>query len=475
MRRTFSIASVDHGAGRAARNRCACRWRNSRSGDSARSECRGAGAARRSGSRLAADGRCGADRDRPGQAAADEETIVVTGLRRSLQSAQNIKRNSEQIVDAIVAEDIGKLPDIAVSDTAARIPGVQVERARRRGGQRAAPRPRRELFTTTYNGREIFTAETRSVALQDFPAGGIAAIEVFKTSTANLVEPGLAGLINVRSRRPFDFKGFEIAGSVWASLSQPVAGLEPNAQMLVSNRWDVGDGEFGALINFSYTRLHYQDSIRRHGFFVADLRRRPFARLAGDPLRRGRPQAALGQRRAAMASVADIELYVEGLWQGYREKVTDAMWAQPLWSCGDAATECRLSTTVPMSSAARSPIPAAATARRPRASRAPPSARRTPTIRRRRQATTPARLRISADLARTSSTFNLRAESIDYELNTNNYSVDWFTGLPGRIRADVRSRRASTRRTRQLQISRLLRGSSDRQGRRLAGPARFRI
>src|SRR3954466_12474797 len=60
--------------------------------------------------------------------AAGEETVVVTGLRRSLQSAQNLKRNSIQQIDAIVASDIGKLPDIAVSDTAARIPGVQVDR-----------------------------------------------------------------------------------------------------------------------------------------------------------------------------------------------------------------------------------------------------------------------------------------------------------------------------------------------------------
>src|SRR5689334_2156779 len=64
--------------------------------------------------------------DAPGTPAAapgtGENTIVVTGLRRSLQSARNIKRNSDQVVDAIVAEDIGKLPDITVSDTAARIP-----------------------------------------------------------------------------------------------------------------------------------------------------------------------------------------------------------------------------------------------------------------------------------------------------------------------------------------------------------------
>src|SRR5688500_11561149 len=192
------------------------------------------------------------------QAADEGETIVVTGLRRSLRSAQNIKRNSEQIVDAIVAEDIGKLPDTTVSDTAARIPGVQVERT---GGEASRVLIRgldRSYYTTTYNGREIFTAETRSVALQDFPAGAISAVEVFKTSTANLVEPGLAGLVNVRSRRPFDFSGFEVAGSVWANYPKQSRDLKPNAQLLLTNRWDVGGGEVGALINFSYTRLHYQ-------------------------------------------------------------------------------------------------------------------------------------------------------------------------------------------------------------------------
>ena len=64
-----------------------------------------------------------------------ENAIVVTGLRRSMQSARNIKRNSDQIVDAIVAEDIGKLPDITVSDSAARIPGIQVEREHGEAGR----------------------------------------------------------------------------------------------------------------------------------------------------------------------------------------------------------------------------------------------------------------------------------------------------------------------------------------------------
>jgi iron complex outermembrane recepter protein len=269
----------------------------------------------------------------------EEEAIVVTGLRQSLQSAQSLKRNSDQIVDAIVAEDIGKLPDIAVSDTAARIPGVQVER----GGGEAGRVLVRGLpdFATTYNGREIFTAETRSVALQDFPSGAIGAIEVFKTSTANLIEPGLAGLVNVRSRRPFDFAGFEVAGSVWGLYTYQADEITPNGNILLTNRWDVGDGgEIGALIGFSYTRLKYLDSTRENTDFVAgggpngtrwpDIQRVFYG--SGD---RTRPSlnGAIQYRPAP-----GIELYVEGLWQGFRNRVSDRLLAVPLWG-GSSFTE----------------------------------------------------------------------------------------------------------------------------------------
>ena len=131
--------------------------------------------------------------------AADAATETPRARTRSSSpacaAASSRRRTSsairEQIVDAIVAEDIGKLPDVAVSDTAARIPGIQVLRERGEAGSVLLRGLDRTFYTTTYNGREIFTAETRSVALQDFPAGGISAIEAFKTSTANLVEPGL--------------------------------------------------------------------------------------------------------------------------------------------------------------------------------------------------------------------------------------------------------------------------------------------
>jgi iron complex outermembrane receptor protein len=367
----------------------------------------------------------------PADAAApadDDTTIVVTGLRRSLQSAQNIRRNSEQIVDAIVAEDIGKLPDVAVSDTAARIPGVQVVRERGEAGSVLLRGLDRSYYTTTYNGREIFTAETRSVALQDFPAGGISAIEAFKTSTADLVEPGLAGLINVRSRRPFDFSGFQIAGSVWANYPRQSEDISPNAQLLITNRWHTSAGEFGALINFSYTRLHYQDSIRRHGFFIADLaggRSPDWPEIHYNQADRWRPSinGALQWRPSP-----GLEFYVEGLWQGYRENVTDNMWAQPLWGGASYSNIVRDGPNIISGTVTG---PAACCSSTETWGFQGATKRTTNTY----QFAAGGRydagpLVISADIARTDSTFNLRTESVDYELNTNNYSVDWFTGTP---------------------------------------------
>jgi TonB-dependent receptor len=265
------------------------------------------------------------------QSTDESEAIVVTGLRRSLQSAQNIKRNSEQQIDAIVAEDIGKLPDINTAETAARIPGLQVTR---RGGEadtvlvRGLPD-----FATTYNGREIFTAETRLVALQDFPSANIAAIEVFKTTTADLVEAGLAGLVNIRSRRPFDFKGFEFAGSVWVTHAKQSGKWNPNFNLLITDRWEVGDGgEIGALLNISRNELDYLDSEVSNTDFIApgpQASRFPdIQRIFYRSGNRVRPSVnAAIQYRAT----PDLQFYVEGLYQGFRNKISDRGWTQPLW------------------------------------------------------------------------------------------------------------------------------------------------
>lgn len=264
---------------------------------------------------------------------AEEDAIVVTGLRESLESTRNTKRNATQIVDSVVAEDIGKLPDLSVAETSARIPGVQVIRV---GGEASRVLVRGlPDFTTTYNGREIFTAETRVVALQDFPSSNISALEVFKTSTANLVEPGLAGLVNVRSRRPFDFKGFELSGSAWGLYTKQGAKLTPNVNLLVTNRWDSGIGEIGILINASVTEMQYLDSEPSNTDFVADpnvngrnTRFPDIQRLFYRSGNRVRPSANVAfQWRPS----SELEIYAEGLYQGFRNKIDDRLLEMPLY------------------------------------------------------------------------------------------------------------------------------------------------
>ncbi|KAK0360424.1 hypothetical protein LTR94_027358, partial [Friedmanniomyces endolithicus] len=98
--------------------------------------------------------------------------------------------------------------------------------------------------------------------MQDFPAAAIAALEVYKSSSAWRLESGIAGLINVRSRRPFDFDGFELSTSVKGSYATQSESYDPNGDILISNRWNTGAGEVGALLNLSYTSLRYLDSVR---------------------------------------------------------------------------------------------------------------------------------------------------------------------------------------------------------------------
>ena len=274
-----------------------------------------------------------------------DDTIVVTGIRRSLQSAQNIRRNSDQIIDAVVAEDIGKLPDLNTAQTAARIPGVQVYR---QGGEaqnvlvRGLPN-----FTTTYNGREIFTAETRVVALQDFPSSNIAALEVFKTSTADLVEPGLAGLINVRSRRPFDFAEGQIAGSVWALHTRQGKDTSPNFNLLATHRWDFANGsELGVLLNVSRTEMRYLDAEISNTDFLQTFRQEGNVLIpdagAGTAARFPDIQRLFyrsGKRVRPSVNAAvqfrpspGVEFYAEGLWQGFRNEIDDRLLAAELFN-----------------------------------------------------------------------------------------------------------------------------------------------
>ena len=179
------------------------------------------------------------------------DTVVVTGVRESLTKGLENKREAVQVIESIVAEDIGKLPDNNVIEALQRVTGVQVSD---RGGGEANAIFIRGLndITTTWNGRNAFTGVGRSLQLQDIPANLISRVDVFKTRASDQIETGLAGQIDVRTRRPFDLPGFEMSFLARATQQeQRDDSLDPNMSFLAANTWEGGDGRFGALFNAS--------------------------------------------------------------------------------------------------------------------------------------------------------------------------------------------------------------------------------
>ena len=195
------------------------------------------------------------------------EEIVVTGTRASLRSAQAIKRDASQIVDSIVATDIGKLPDHNVAEALQRIPGIQIDRNYGEGSNiaiRGLTQVRTEI-----NGRDSFTAgEGRSLSFEDVPSEVLAGVDVYKNPSAELIEGGIGGLVNLRTRMPFDFSGAKFSASVGGNRYDLAKKSEPLASAMVSDRWDTKIGEIGVMYNLAYQKAAFrQDDVSIQPFY----------------------------------------------------------------------------------------------------------------------------------------------------------------------------------------------------------------
>jgi TonB-dependent receptor len=144
----------------------------------------------------------------------DLQEVVVTGIRASLETAQNIKRDAGVVVEAVTMEDLGKFTDVSVSDTLTRVPGVQIDRDDQGiSGDRASIRGLGPSYVqVTVNGRVPLTGgsegvdDFRQVNLDIVPTQVLSGLLVYKTPSAELVEPGLAGAIELQTLRPLDYK-----------------------------------------------------------------------------------------------------------------------------------------------------------------------------------------------------------------------------------------------------------------------------
>lgn len=203
------------------------------------------------------------------------DAIVVTGIRQSLRSSQAIKRNSEVVVDSVTAEDIGALPDRSVTEALQRIPGVAIDRfsAGRDPDRFAAEGSGVVVRGLSYvrselNGRDTFTANNgRGLSFSDVPSELLGGVDVFKSPSADMIEGGIAGTVNLRTRVPFDSTGFVIAGTLEGSWGDMRRSFAPTGSILVSNRWETGAGEFGILGSFTYSRLELRsDAVQISNF-----------------------------------------------------------------------------------------------------------------------------------------------------------------------------------------------------------------
>ena len=192
-----------------------------------------------------------------------EGDIVVTGIRRSLEAARDLKRNSTQFVDAIVADDIGKLPDTNVAESLARVSGVQVDRGIGEGTDISIRGLRQNVIL--FDGRQIYDATGRGGngldqlgtstygLLSLVPSGQIARLEVTKLAGANQIAGSLGGIVDIQTRKPLDGRGGpQIAAS--GALTYDKLADKPGYELFGLASQTFADNTLGVLLTASFTQ-----------------------------------------------------------------------------------------------------------------------------------------------------------------------------------------------------------------------------
>jgi iron complex outermembrane recepter protein len=200
--------------------------------------------------------------------AGDIEEVIVSGYRRSLEASLDIKRDAVGSVDAIVAEDIAKFPDLNLAESIQRVPGVSIARDAGEGRQVTVRGLGPQFTRVRVNGMEAMSANggtdaaggtnrDRSFDFNTFASELFSGITVRKTSSADIEEGSLGATVDLRSARPFDYQGFTFATSVQGSYNDIEENVDPRGALLISDRFF--DGKFGALLSVAYSSRELLD------------------------------------------------------------------------------------------------------------------------------------------------------------------------------------------------------------------------
>ncbi|PXA90682.1 TonB-dependent receptor [Caulobacter sp. D4A] len=191
------------------------------------------------------------------------DEVIVTSIKQSLKSSQQLKQSSEIIGDSITAEDIGALPDRSVTEALQRVPGVSINRFAAGvdpdhfsvEGSGVVVRGL-NFVRSELNGRDTFTANNgRILSFADVPSELMGGVDVFKSPSADLIEGGISGTVNLRTRLPFDSNKRILSLSAEASYGDMVKKWKPTYSFLYSDRFDTNIGEIGVLASFVNSEL----------------------------------------------------------------------------------------------------------------------------------------------------------------------------------------------------------------------------
>ena len=192
------------------------------------------------------------------------EEVVVTGIRSSLQSAQALKRNADTVIESITAEDLGDFPDKSIAEALQRVAGITVNRfAASDDTAHFSAEPSGvivrglNMVRTEFNGRDSFSANSsRGLSWGDVSPELMAGVDTYKNQMAELIEGGIAGTVNMRTRLPFDQNDQTFALSLAANYGDLSEEVTPEASGLWSDRWELASGaEIGVMANAAYSEV----------------------------------------------------------------------------------------------------------------------------------------------------------------------------------------------------------------------------
>ena len=192
----------------------------------------------------------------PAPAASDGTDIVVSGIRFSMETAAGIKRADVGVIEAVVAEDIGKLPDMSVAESLARLPGVAAQRVDGRAQEISIRGMGPGFAVTLLNGNEVVSSgDGRSFQYDQLPAELVNTMVVYKTSEVSLSSQGLAGTVDIRTVHPLDVGKRRIALNARAeanSYGKLVPGISSHGERLSATYIDqFADGKLGIALGYS--------------------------------------------------------------------------------------------------------------------------------------------------------------------------------------------------------------------------------